>query len=119
MLESPGGSASDYGLAAAQLVRLRDAGVPLTVCVDRVAASGGYLMACAATPGRLLAAPWAVVGSVGVVSQSWEVRLDRPGSCCEEPDLRSSHVLRSQSRSRLIRIASDGRPRRRLVGKPR
>ena len=96
VLESPGGSASDYGLAAAQLVRLRDAGVPLTVCVDRVAASGGYLMACAATPGRLLAAPWAVVGSVGVVSQSWEVRLDRsietrPGSC-DEPDLRSSHV---------------------------
>jgi serine protease SohB len=101
VLESPGGSASDYGLAAAQLVRLRDAGVPLTVCVDRVAASGGYLMACAATPGRLLAAPWAVVGSVGVVSQSWEVRLDRPGSCYE-PDLRSSHVLLLKSRSRSI-----------------
>ena len=47
-LESPGGVVHGYGLAAAQLVRLRDAGFHLTICVDKVAASGGYMMACIA-----------------------------------------------------------------------
>lgn len=67
LLESPGGMVHGYGLAASQLVRLRDAGLRLTVCVDKVAASGGYLMACIAS--QLLAAPFAIIGSIGVVAQ--------------------------------------------------
>lgn len=66
-LESPGGLVHSYGLAAAQLDRLREAGLKTTVCVDKVAASGGYLMACAAD--HLRAAPFAVLGSIGVVAQ--------------------------------------------------
>lgn len=66
-LESPGGMVHGYGLAAAQLVRLRDAGFHLTICVDKVAASGGYMMACIAS--EVIAAPFAVVGSIGVVAQ--------------------------------------------------
>ncbi len=66
-LESSGGLVHSYGLAAAQLARLKDAGLKLTVCVDKVAASGGYMMACVAD--RILAAPFAVIGSIGVVSQ--------------------------------------------------
>ncbi len=66
-LESPGGIVHGYGLAASQLQRLRDAGMPLTVCVDKVAASGGYMMACVAE--RIVAAPFAVLGSIGVVAQ--------------------------------------------------
>lgn len=66
-LESGGGLVHSYGLAAAQLDRLRDAGLKLTVCVDRVAASGGYMMACCAD--HLIAAPFAVIGSIGVVAQ--------------------------------------------------
>lgn len=66
-LESPGGLVHAYGLAAAQLDRLREAGVSTTVCIDRVAASGGYLMACCGD--QLRAAPFAVIGSIGVVAQ--------------------------------------------------
>ena len=66
-LESGGGLVHSYGLAAAQLVRLKDAGLSLTVCVDKIAASGGYMMACVAD--KILAAPFAVIGSIGVVSQ--------------------------------------------------
>lgn len=66
-LESPGGLVHSYGLAASELRRLRDAGVRLVISVDAVAASGGYLMACVAD--RILAAPFAVVGSIGVVAQ--------------------------------------------------
>lgn len=66
-LESPGGSVNGYGLAAAQLQRIRDKHIPLTVCIDQVAASGGYLMACVAN--RIIAAPFAIVGSIGVVAQ--------------------------------------------------
>ncbi|MBZ0330435.1 protease SohB [Halomonas sp. ANAO-440] len=66
-LESPGGLVHAYGLAAAQMDRLREAGLTTTVCVDKVAASGGYLMACAAD--QLRAAPFAVLGSIGVVAQ--------------------------------------------------
>lgn len=65
-LDSPGGIVTGYGLAAAQLKRVRDRGIPLTVCIDKVAASGGYMMACVAD--QILAAPFAVVGSVGVVA---------------------------------------------------
>jgi serine protease SohB len=66
-LESPGGAVSGYGLAASQLQRLRDKNIPLTVCIDKVAASGGYLMACVAN--TIIAAPFAIIGSIGVVAQ--------------------------------------------------
>ena len=66
-IESPGGEVSGYGLAASQLVRLRDKKIPLTICIDKVAASGGYLMACVAN--KILAAPFAIIGSIGVVVQ--------------------------------------------------
>lgn len=66
-LESGGGMVHGYGLAAAQLKRLRDKHIPLTVTVDKIAASGGYLMACVAD--RLLAAPFAIIGSIGVICQ--------------------------------------------------
>ncbi len=66
-LESPGGAVPHYGLAAAQLVRLRERKIKLTVCIDRVAASGGYMMACVAD--RIVAAPFAIIGSIGVVAQ--------------------------------------------------
>lgn len=66
-LESSGGLVHGYGLAAAQLARLKEAGLKLTVCVDKVAASGGYMMACVAD--KVIAAPFAVIGSIGVVSQ--------------------------------------------------
>lgn len=66
-LESAGGLVHAYGLAASQLARLRERDIPLTVAVDRIAASGGYLMACVAD--RVIAAPFAIVGSIGVVAQ--------------------------------------------------
>ena len=66
-LESPGGMVNSYGLAASQLQRLRDRNINLTVCIDKVAASGGYLMACVAN--TIVAAPFAIIGSIGVVAQ--------------------------------------------------
>ncbi len=66
-LESGGGMVTSYGLAASQLDRIRDKQIPLTICVDKVAASGGYMMACVAD--KLIAAPFAVLGSIGVVAQ--------------------------------------------------
>jgi len=66
-LENHGGVVHEHGLAASQLARIRDSNVPLTVCVDKVAASGGYLMACVAT--RICAAPFAILGSIGVIAQ--------------------------------------------------
>ncbi|EOI1370630.1 protease SohB [Serratia marcescens] len=66
-LESPGGVVHGYGLAASQLERLRKDGIRLTVAVDKVAASGGYMMACVAD--RIVAAPFAIIGSIGVVAQ--------------------------------------------------
>lgn len=66
-LESGGGMVHSYGLAASQLQRVRDAGIQLTVSVDKVAASGGYMMACVAN--RILAAPFAMIGSIGVLMQ--------------------------------------------------
>ena len=66
-LESPGGAVHGYGLAASQLDRVRQHDVPLVVAVDKVAASGGYLMAAVAD--KILAAPFAVLGSIGVVAQ--------------------------------------------------
>ncbi len=66
-LENAGGAVHEHGLAASQLLRLRARGIPLTVAVDRVAASGGYLMACVAD--RILAAPFALIGSIGVLAE--------------------------------------------------
>lgn len=66
-LESPGGVVHGYGLAASQLQRLRDKNIPLTIVVDKVAASGGYMMACVAD--RIVSAPFAIIGSIGVVAQ--------------------------------------------------
>ncbi|MFG6666612.1 protease SohB [Halomonas sp. HNIBRBA4712] len=66
-LESGGGLVHAYGLASAELDRLREAGLTTTVCIDKVAASGGYMMAC--TAHHIKAAPFAVIGSIGVVAQ--------------------------------------------------
>lgn len=66
-LESGGGAVPHYGLAAAQLARLKDKQVKVTVCIDRVAASGGYMMACVAD--SVVAAPFSIIGSIGVVAQ--------------------------------------------------
>lgn len=66
-LESGGGTVHGYGLAAAQLMRFRAANIPLTVIIDKIAASGGYLMACVAN--QILSAPFAIVGSIGVIVQ--------------------------------------------------
>jgi len=66
-LENHGGVVHEHGLAASQLVRIRDKEIPLTVVVDKVAASGGYLMACVAN--KIVAAPFAILGSIGVIAQ--------------------------------------------------
>jgi serine protease SohB len=66
-LENHGGVVHEHGLAASQLARIRDRGIDLTVCVDKVAASGGYLMACVAS--KIYAAPFAILGSIGVLAQ--------------------------------------------------
>ena len=66
-VESGGGSAYAYGLCATELKRLVDNKIKLTVCIDKVAASGGYLMSCVAS--KIIAAPWAIVGSIGVIAQ--------------------------------------------------
>jgi serine protease SohB len=65
-IESPGGTVTGYGLAAAEILRLRDRKIKVIASVDQVAASGGYMMACAAD--RIVAAPFAIVGSIGVVA---------------------------------------------------
>jgi len=66
-LESPGGMVHSYGLASSQLQRLRNSDINLTIAVDKVAASGGYMMACVAN--KIVAAPFAVIGSIGVIAQ--------------------------------------------------
>jgi serine protease SohB len=65
-IDSPGGTVPGYGQAASQLLRIHDAGIPLTICVDEVAASGGYM--CAAVADKIIAAPFAYIGSIGVVA---------------------------------------------------
>lgn len=66
-LENYGGVVHEHGLAASQLARIRDRNISLIVCVDKVAASGGYLMACVAS--KIYAAPFAILGSIGVLAQ--------------------------------------------------
>ncbi|KAH8064817.1 peptidase [Aureococcus anophagefferens] len=78
-LNSGGGTVTGYGLAAAQLMRVKDAGFKLTVCIEQVAASGGYMMACVGD--RIVASPFAVLGSIGVISDIPNVyeRLKKEG----------------------------------------
>jgi len=66
-IESAGGFVHGYGLAAAELMRLRQRQIPLTITVDKIAASGGYLMACVGN--KILAAPFSIIGSIGVLVQ--------------------------------------------------
>ena len=66
-VESGGGMVHGYGLASSQLDRIRQSGIKLTICVDKVAASGGYMMACVAD--EIHAAPFSIIGSIGVVAQ--------------------------------------------------
>ena len=83
-LENHGGMVHEHGLAASQLVRIREKGIPLIVCVDKVAASGGYLMACVGT--KVFAAPFAILGSIGVLAQipNFNRMLDSHGVEFEE-----------------------------------
>jgi serine protease SohB len=83
-LENAGGLVHEHGLAASQLARVTERDIPLTVAVDKVAASGGYLMACVAD--RILAAPFAIVGSIGVLAQIPNFRrmLDERGITVEQ-----------------------------------
>lgn len=78
-LENTGGIVHEHGLGASQLQRLKDAGIPITVSVDKVAASGGYMMACVAQ--KIIAAPFAVLGSIGVLAQipNFHEMLSRQG----------------------------------------
>ena len=78
-LENHGGVVHEHGLAASQLARIRERDISLTVCVDKVAASGGYLMACVAS--KICAAPFAILGSIGVLAQipNFNRMLDRHG----------------------------------------
>ncbi len=66
-LENAGGTVHEHGLAASQLLRIRQKDLPLIIAVDKVAASGGYLMACVAS--HVIAAPFAIIGSIGVIAQ--------------------------------------------------
>ena len=68
ILESPGGTVSVYGLGASELSRIKKKGLKLTIIVDKIAASGGYMMACIAN--KIIAAPFAIIGSIGVISQT-------------------------------------------------
>lgn len=80
-LQTGGGTVTGYGLAASQLLRLKAAGIPLSICVEQVAASGGYMMACLADAGNLIASPFSVLGSIGVISEQPNVyeRLKKEG----------------------------------------
>jgi serine protease SohB len=66
-LENSGGTVHEHGLAASQLKRIKDKKIPLTICVDKVAASGGYMMACVAN--KIISSPFAIIGSIGVLAQ--------------------------------------------------
>ena len=83
-LENYGGIVHEHGLAASQLARIRDRDIRLVVCVDKVAASGGYLMACVAS--KVYAAPFAILGSIGVLAQipNFNRMLDSHGVDFEE-----------------------------------
>ena len=77
-IDSGGGSASpsDYIYRAVKRVSGRK---PVVACVRGVGASGAYMIACAAH--RIVAAPGAIVGSIGVISvrPALEQLLERAG----------------------------------------
>jgi serine protease SohB len=79
ILQTGGGTVTGYGLAAAQLLRFKDAGMKLTIAVEQVAASGGYMMCCVAD--KIVSSPFAVLGSIGVISDIPNVyeRLKKEG----------------------------------------
>ena len=83
-LKSPGGTVHGYGLAAAQIERIKSAGMNVVVCVDEIAASGGYMMASVAD--KIYASPFAILGSIGVVSTVPNIhdRLEREGIRVDE-----------------------------------
>lgn len=66
-LENAGGMVHEHGFASSQLERIKQRDIPLTVAVDKVAASGGYMMACVAD--KIIAAPFSIIGSIGVIAQ--------------------------------------------------
>ena len=74
VLQTGGGTVTGYGLAAAQLKRFKQHGIKLTICVEQVAASGGYMMTCVAD--KVIASPFAVLGSIGVISDLPNVSID-------------------------------------------
>lgn len=78
-LDNSGGMVHEHGLAASQLERIKDANLKFTISVDKVAASGGYMMACVAD--KIVAAPFAIIGSIGVLAQlpNFHRLLDRVG----------------------------------------
>lgn len=78
-LENSGGLVHEHGFAASQLQRIKQRNIPLTVAVDKVAASGGYMMACVAD--RIVAAPFSIIGSIGVLAQlpNFNRLLDKHG----------------------------------------
>ena len=97
MLNTGGGTVTGYGLAAAQLLRLKEAGLHLTICIEQVAASGGYMMAC--TADTIVASPFAVVGSIGVITEqpnAYAAAMPMHAALIQQPQ----HVL-SRERPRL------------------
>ncbi|RIL08552.1 MAG: protease SohB [Proteobacteria bacterium] len=105
VIESPGGAVTTYGHAYAQMVRIRELGLKLTVCVDTVAASGGYLAALPAQ--RIIAAPFAVVGSIGVVAFVPNIRkmLEKIGI--------TPRVFTSGKHKRLVHLTDEDSPEER------
>ncbi|RBP14106.1 inner membrane peptidase [Roseiarcus fermentans] len=94
-IDSGGGTVTGYGLAAAELQRLRERKIPVTASVDQVAASGGYMMACAAD--RIVAAPFAVVGSIGVVASVPNVHKLLKKNAIEYEDITAGEFKRTVS----------------------
>src|SRR3954451_13631614 len=70
LINSPGGSPTQSALVADRIRGLADEHeVPVLAFCEDVAASGGYWLACAAD--EIYAHPTSIVGSIGVVSQSF------------------------------------------------
>ncbi len=94
-LQSSGGTVTGYGLAAAEVSRLRDRKIKVTVSVDQVAASGGYMMACAGD--KIVAAPFALIGSIGVVAQAPNLHRFLKKNDIDYEELTSGEFKRSVS----------------------
>ena len=115
-LENAGGMVHEHGFAASQLMRVRERGIPLTVSVDRIAASGGYMMACVAD--RIVAAPFAILGSIGVLAQipNFHRLLDRHGIDFEQfKEASTSARSRCSVRTPTPTARSSGRTSRRSM----